>query len=377
MEYIIESKDKKTSARNGILKTKHGEIKTPIFMPVGTVGAVKTMSPDDLQSIHAQIILGNTYHLYLRPGIEVLNGAGGLHKFNSWSKPILTDSGGFQVFSLSKLNKISDDGVEFQSHLDGSRHLFTPEFSMEIQRNIGADIIMAFDECPPGNSEREIVKKAVSRTTKWIKRCHSWLEINKELYDYEQVLFPIVQGSVDHNLRRKSIEELIPFSKCGIAIGGLAVGEEKNSMYDTIQFSTEFLPENQPRYLMGVGKPSDLIYAIRNGIDMFDCVMPTRNGRNGNIFTRNGVLSIKNQKFKNDFSPIDETSTHPWGKEFSKSYVRHLFNINEILGLRIASTLNLSFYLNLMERVRNNITKGSFESWSKSLLREMKHMKGM
>lgn len=377
MEFIIESKDKNTSGRNGILKTKHGDIETPTFMPVGTVGAVKTMSPDDLRSIHAQIILGNTYHLYLRPGIEVLNGAGGLHKFNSWNKPILTDSGGFQVFSLSKLNKISDDGVEFQSHLDGSRHLFTPEFSMEIQRNIGADIIMAFDECPPGDSEREIVKKAVLRTTKWMKRCHSWLETNKELYDYEQVLFPIIQGSIDHNLRRRSLEELIPFSKCGIALGGLAVGEEKNAMRDTIQFSTEFLPHNQPRYLMGVGKPSDLIYAIRNGIDMFDCVMPTRNGRNGNIFTENGVLSIKNHKFKNDFSPIDETSIHPWGKEFSKSYVRHLFNINEILGLRIASTLNLSFYLNLMERVRKNIRLGSFDSWSLSLLREMKYMKGM
>jgi queuine tRNA-ribosyltransferase len=377
MKYIIKKKDINTSARNGLLKTKHGDIETPIFMPVGTVGAVKTMSPEDLRSIHAQIILGNTYHIYLRPGIEVLKNAGGIHKFISWNKPILTDSGGFQVFSLSKMNKISNNGVEFQSHLDGSRHLFTPEFSMEIQRNIGADIIMAFDECPPGNSEKEVIKKAVLRTTKWIKRCHNWLNENEELYNYEQVLFPIIQGSVDRSLRKRSIEDLIPFSKCGIALGGLAVGEDKNAMRDTIQFSTEILPENQPRYLMGVGKPSDLIHAIRNGIDMFDCVMPTRNGRNGNIFTNSGVLSIKNQKYKNDFSPIDAKSLHPWGKEFSKSYVRHLFNINEILGLRIASTLNLSFYLNLMEEARKRIMNGDFDLWSSSLLRKMEQMKGM
>jgi queuine tRNA-ribosyltransferase len=236
---------------------------------------------------------------------------------------------------------------------------------------------MAFDECPPGNSEKEVIKKAVLRTTKWIKRCHNWLNENEELYNYEQVLFPIIQGSVDRSLRKRSIEDLIPFSKCGIALGGLAVGEDKNAMRDTIQFSTEILPENQPRYLMGVGKPSDLIHAIRNGIDMFDCVMPTRNGRNGNIFTNSGVLSIKNQKYKNDFSPIDAKSLHPWGKEFSKSYVRHLFNINEILGLRIASTLNLSFYLNLMEEARKRIMNGDFDLWSSSLLRKMEQMKGM
>ena len=377
MNFIIETNDVDTSARKGILKTEHGNIKTPIFMPVGTIGAVKTMAPEDLHSVQSQIILGNTYHLYLRPGTKVLNEAGGLHKFNSWDKPILTDSGGFQVFSLARLNKISDDGVEFQSHLDGSRHMFTPEFSMEIQRNIGADIIMAFDECPPGDSEKKIVEKAVERTTKWIERCHRWLKKNQELYNYKQVLFPIVQGSINHRLRKKSIEELIPFSTCGIALGGLAVGEEKNAMLDTIQYCTELLPKDQPRYLMGVGKPSDLLHAIRNGIDMFDCVLPTRNGRNGHIFTSNGVINIKNEKYKHDFSSVDESSSHPWGAKFSKSYVRHLFNINEILGLRIASTLNLAYYLNLMRDAREKISEGSFNTWSNSLLRQMKDMKGM
>lgn len=377
MNFIIETNDVGTSARKGILKTEHGNIKTPIFMPVGTIGAVKTMAPEDLHSVQSQIILGNTYHLYLRPGTKVLNEAGGLHKFNSWDKPILTDSGGFQVFSLARLNKISDDGVEFQSHLDGSRHMFTPEFSMEIQRNIGADIIMAFDECPPGDSEKKIVEKAVERTTKWIERCHRWLKKNQELYNYKQVLFPIVQGSINHRLRKKSIEELIPFSTCGIALGGLAVGEEKNAMLDTIQYCTELLPKDQPRYLMGVGKPSDLLHAIRNGIDMFDCVLPTRNGRNGHIFTSNGVINIKNEKYKHDFSSVDESSFHPWGAKFSKSYVRHLFNINEILGLRIASTLNLAYYLNLMRDAREKISEGSFNTWSNSLLRQMKDMKGM
>jgi queuine tRNA-ribosyltransferase len=377
MNFIVEANDVGSSARKGILKTDHGNINTPIFMPVGTIGAVKTMAPEDLYSLQSQIILGNTYHLYLRPGTKVLNEAGGLHKFNSWDKPVLTDSGGFQVFSLARLNKISDDGVEFQSHLDGSRHMFTPEFSMEIQRNIGADIIMAFDECPPGDSEKKIVEKAVERTTKWIERCDRWLKKNQELYNYKQVLFPIVQGSINHRLRKKSIEELIPFSTCGIALGGLAVGEEKNAMLDTIQYCTELLPKDQPRYLMGVGKPSDLLHAIRNGIDMFDCVMPTRNGRNGHIFTSNGVINIKNEKYKHDFSSVDESSSHPWGAKFSKSYVRHLFNINEILGLRIASTLNLAYYLNLMRDAREKISEGSFNTWSNSLLRKMKDMKGM
>jgi len=377
VEFTIVQKDPNTSARKGVLETYHGPIDTPTFMPVGTAGAVKTMTPDELENINSQIILGNTYHLYLRPGIKIINKAGGLHKFTGWSRPILTDSGGFQVFSLAKLNKITDDGVEFQSHLDGSRHMFSPEFSMEIQRNLGADIIMAFDECPPGDAGEERIKNAVERTSQWIKRCNSWLKNNSELYHYKQTLFPIIQGSVNHELRKNSAEELIPFSTCGIAIGGLAVGEEKNAMFDTVEFCDTILPKDQPRYLMGVGKPSDLLIAVRHGVDMFDCVMPTRNGRNGHIFTSEGVINIKNEKHKQDLAPIDPNSSHAWGLSFSKAYLRHLFNINEILGLRVASTLNLSFYLDFMVTIREKIIDGNFDNWSKSLLRNMKNMKGM
>ena len=377
MKFTLLNSDTNTSARTGILETDHGSIQTPIFMPVGTVGAVKTMAPHELEGVGSQIILGNTYHLYLRPGTDVIHEAGGLHKFNFWDKPILTDSGGFQVFSLAKLNKINDDGVEFQSHLDGSRHMFTPEFSMEIQRNLGADIIMAFDECPPGDSEFKTVKNAVERTTRWMKRCSVWLHENPELYGFGQTVFPIIQGSVNHELRQKSVEELIPYSSCGLGIGGLAVGEEKNAMMDTVEFCDTVLPKDQPRYLMGVGKPSDLVQAVRRGVDMFDCVMPTRNGRNGHIFTSDGVINIKNEKFKHDFSSLDPNSSHGWGRSFSKSYVRHLFNINEVLGLRIASTLNLSYYLDLMASMRQQINEGNFDAWSKSLLSEMRDQKGM
>lgn len=377
MKFTLQNSDTNTSARTGILETDHGSIQTPIFMPVGTVGAVKTMAPHELEGVGSQIILGNTYHLYLRPGTDVIHEAGGLHKFNSWDKPILTDSGGFQVFSLARLNKITDDGVEFQSHLDGSRHMFTPEFSMEIQRNLGADIIMAFDECPSGDSEFKTVKNAVERTTRWMERCKDWLSNNPELYDFRQTVFPIIQGSVNHELRQKSVEELIPYSSCGLGIGGLAVGEEKNAMMDTVEFCDTVLPKDQPRYLMGVGKPSDLVQAVRRGVDMFDCVMPTRNGRNGHIFTSDGVINIKNEKFKHDFSSLDRNSSHGWGRSFSKSYVRHLFNINEVLGLRIASTLNLSYYLDLMASMRQQINEGNFDAWSKSLLSEMRDQKGM
>ena len=377
MKFTLQNSDSNTPARTGILKTDHGTIQTPVFMPIGTMGAVKTMAPHELEGVGSQIILGNTYHLYLRPGTDVIHQAGGLHQFNSWSKSILTDSGGFQVFSLAQLNKISDDGVEFQSHLDGSRHMFTPEFSMEIQRKLGADIIMAFDECPPGDSEEKTVNDAVERTTQWMKRCGDWLNENPELYDYEQTVFPIIQGSVNHRLRRKSAEELIPFSSCGIAIGGLAVGEEKNAMLDTVEFCNTVLPKEQPRYLMGVGKPSDLIHAVRHGVDMFDCVIPTRNGRNGHIFTSEGVINIKNEKYKHDFSPVDPDNSHGWGRIFSKSYVRHLFNINEVLGLRIASTLNLYYYLDQMAAMRQQINEGNFDPWSKSLLSDMENQKGM
>ena len=377
MKFAIHQTDPNTAARTGILETDHGSIKTPVFMPVGTVGAVKTMAPHELEGVGSQIILGNTYHLYLRPGTNIIHKAGGLHKFSTWSRPILTDSGGFQVFSLARLNKITDDGVEFQSHLDGSRHMFTPEFSMKIQRNLGADIIMAFDECPPGDADDKTIRDAVDRTTRWMKRCTKWLKENPIFYDYEQTVFPIIQGTVNHELRAKSAEELIPFSTCGMAIGGLAVGEEKNAMFDTVEFCDTVLPKDQPRYLMGVGKPSDLVQAVRCGVDMFDCVMPTRNGRNGHIFTSEGVINIKNEKHKKDLSSVDPNSSHTWGRTFSKSYLRHLFNINEVLGLRIASTLNLSYYLDLMAAVRKKITDGNFDSWSKSLLSDMKNMKGM
>ena len=377
MKFTINKINPNSRARLGILETNHGDIETPAFMPVGTAGSVKTMSPDELEKIDFKIILGNTYHLYLRPGTKIIKEARGLHKFISWQRPILTDSGGFQVFSLSKLNKISDDGVEFKSHLDGSRHMFTPEKSMEIQRALGSDIIMAFDDCPPGNSDYETLKNSVKRTTNWMLRCSSWLRENPEYYDHEQIIFPIVQGGVDKNLRKMSIEQLVGQSSCGMAIGGLAVGEEKNAMLDTIELCDTLLPEDQPRYLMGVGRPSDLIESIKRGVDMFDCVMPTRNGRNGHIFTSNGVINIKNEKFKNDHNPIDILSSHPWGHSFSRAYIRHLFSIKEILGLRIASTLNLVFYNDLITEIRKNIENNTFEDWAKLTLNKMYQNKGM
>ena len=273
MKFTLKNNSSKYSARTGVLETGHGSINTPVFMPVGTIGAVKTMEPNELKKIGFEIILGNTYHLYLRPGTEIVKKAGGLHKFISWDRPILTDSGGFQVFSLSRLNKISNNGVEFQSHLDGSRHMFTPESSMEIQRKLGSDIIMAFDDCPSGDSDHSTIKKSVERTTDWMVRCSDWLEKNPKNYDHEQVVFPIVQGATDLQLRKISAEQLIEYSSCGMAIGGLAVGEEKNAMMDTIEYCDTLLPKNQPRYLMGVGKPTDLIKSVQRGVDMFDCVM--------------------------------------------------------------------------------------------------------
>ena len=377
MEFTVHKTNPNSKARLGLLSTEHGNIQTPVFMPVGTSGAVKTISPDELENIDFKIILGNTYHLYLRPGTEIINQAGGLHKFISWERPILTDSGGFQIFSLARLNDLSDEGVEFQSHLDGSRHKLTPERSMEIQRALGSDIIMAFDDCPPGGVDRKTIKTAVERTTKWMLRCSSWLAENPEFYDHEQTLFPIIQGGTDKGLRKMSFEQLIGYARCGIAIGGLAVGEEKNAMLDTIEFCETFLPKDQPRYLMGVGRPTDLIECVKRGVDMFDCVMPTRNGRNGHIFTSEGIINIKNERFKNDHSPIDPLSSHPWGSFFSRSYVRHLFNINEILGLRIASTLNLVYYNDLIIEVREQINNGTFEDWAKTTLGQMYQKGGM
>ena len=377
MKYSITHFDKKTSARTGVITTDHGNIQTPVFMPVGTIGAVKTFSPHELEGLGADIILGNTYHLYLRPGTDIIHEAGGLHTFSNWTKPMLTDSGGFQVFSLANLNKITDEGVEFQSHLDGSSHNLTPEKSMGIQRFLGSDIIMAFDHCPPGKADSKEVIKAVKRTSDWFKRCKIYLRNNPSLYSHDQTLFPIIQGGVDKEMRRISIEGLVEQADSGIAIGGLAVGEEKNAMFDTIDFCDSLLPKDRPRYLMGVGKPTDIVRAIRLGVDMFDCVMPTRNGRNGQIFTSDGTINITNGKYKNDHSLIDENSTHAYGRMFTKSYVRHLFNVKEILGLRIASTLNISYYISLTKKIQETIQLGEFDVWSNSWLNDMKLKKGM
>jgi len=372
LNFKIIQKDTCSSARTGLVLTPHGSIKTPAFMPVGTLGTVKTFTPQELKSLDTEIILGNTYHLYLRPGDNIVKQAGGLHVFSGWEGPILTDSGGFQVFSLARLNKISDDGVEFRSHIDGSKHFFTPEKSMSIQRNLGADIIMAFDECPPGRSEKKTVLNSVIRTTQWTKKSFDYLNNNPPIFDWNQNLFPIVQGNIYPELRKRSIDDLIPYSTCGMAIGGLAVGEEKSEMIDMVALCNEHLPVDQPRYLMGVGKPDDIIKAVFHGVDMFDCVIPTRNGRNGHIFTDNGIINIRNKRFKDDFSPIDKTSTSSFGKQFSKAYVRHLFNVNEILGMRIASTLNIAFYMKLMKTIRLEIESGDFNIWVKSFLNKWK-----
>ena len=371
MNFKVLKTDVNCSARIGTVKTDHGEIQTPIFMPVGTHGAVKTVTPSDLKSVKAQIILGNTYHLYLRPGTELINTAGGLHEFMGWDSPILTDSGGFQVFSLARLNKITDEGVEFQSHLDGSRHHLTPEKSMEIQRDLGADIIMAFDECPPSDADTNTIRNAVNRTKIWIERCKQYLKENTSVYNWEQTMFPIVQGGVVPELRKRSSEDMIPYAKCGMAIGGLAVGEEKPAMFEMIELMDELLPKEQPRYLMGVGTPSDLIQAVQRGVDMFDCVMPTRNARNGQLFTSFGKVNIRNEKYKSDFNPIDENCDCETCQNFTRSYLRHLFNIKEVLGLRLATIHNLHYYLNLMELMRSHIQKGDFQNWSQQYLNNL------
>jgi len=371
MKFKLLKSDTETSARTGVIVADHGEISTPIFMPVGTQGAVKTISSQELEDINAQIILGNTYHLYLRPGEALMNEAGGLHKFMNWEKPILTDSGGFQVFSLARLNKINDEGVEFQSHLDGGKHFLTPERSMEIQRNLGSDIIMAFDECPPGNADISTVEEAVNRTAKWIKRCKNYLDNNLSYYGHNQTMFPIVQGSIYSNLRKQSAETILEYATCGVAIGGLAVGEEKSAMFEIIEQMDEILPKDQPRYLMGVGTPSDLIHSVRRGVDMFDCVMPTRNARNGQLFTSFGKLNIRNEKYKNDFNTIDENCNCSTCQNYTRAYLRHLFNIKEVLGLRLATIHNLYYYLNLMEQMRDHITAGDFGEWSRAYLNKI------
>ena len=377
MQFTIVHSDRGTSARRGILKTNHSEIQTPVFMPIGTQGAVKTIDPEVLTKLDAQIILGNTYHLYIRPGHELIHKAGSLHSFMNWENSILTDSGGFQVFSLARLNKISDEGVEFQSHLDGNRHFFTPEVSMNIQRHLGSDIIMAFDECPPGKAEESIVEKAVKRTTLWMRECHEYLENNGPLFDWQQTLFPIVQGSIYESLRKRSAELLIPFAKCGMAIGGLAVGEEKTPMFETIEQMDGILPQDQPRYLMGVGRPTDLVKSVQLGVDMFDCVLPTRNARNGQLFTSHGIINIGNNRHKESFETIDPDCTCYTCQNFTRAYLRHLFNIKEVLGLRLATIHNLTYYMTLMEKIRSTITNGNYESWSNGFLSQMSDYKGM
>lgn len=373
LNFSLEHTDTDSKARAGKITTAHGEISTPIFMPVGTVGSVKAVTQQQLnQEVKAQIILGNTYHLYLRPGTEILNKAGGLHKFIHWDKPILTDSGGYQVFSLAQNRKIKEEGVLFQSHIDGSRHLFSPEKVMDIQRYIGADIIMAFDECPPGESEYNYAKNSLMLTQRWLDRCISHLNATEPLYGYEQNLFPIVQGNQFHDLRKISCEYVASKQAPGNAIGGLSVGEPEAVMYEITALCCEHLPANKPRYLMGVGTPWNILECISLGVDMFDCVMPTRNGRNGMLFTTNGVINIKNKKWADDFSPIDEGLPNEISHYYTKAYLRHLFVADELLGLTIASLQNLCFYLWLVNEARNEIIKGTFTSWKNSMTGRLK-----
>jgi queuine tRNA-ribosyltransferase len=365
--------DDRSAARAGKITTDHGLIETPIFMPVGTIGSVKAVSQQQLKSeVDPHIILGNTYHLYLRPGMQTLEAAGGLHKFMNWDRPILTDSGGFQVFSLSGKRKINEEGVMFQSHIDGSRHLFTPEKVMDIERTIGADIMMAFDECPPANSEYKYALDSMNLTHRWLDRCVSHFNGTQDRYGHTQNLFPIVQGAVFHNLRKASCEYISSKEATGNAIGGLSVGEPEAVMYEICQLCCENLPTEKPRYLMGVGTPWNILECISLGIDMFDCVMPTRNGRNAMLFTTKGVINIDNKKWEQDFSPIDDGLDSEFSHYYSKAYVRHLFKAGELLGLTIASVQNLAFYLWLVKEARKHILAGDFLSWKEEMIPVLK-----
>jgi queuine tRNA-ribosyltransferase len=373
LQFNLQHTQTNGKARAGIITTDHGQIETPIFMPVGTVGSVKAVTQQQLYNdVKAQIILGNTYHLYLRPGTEVLEAAGGLHKFNGWYKPILTDSGGYQVFSLAANRKITEEGVMFQSHIDGSRHLFTPEKVMDIERSIGADIIMAFDECPPYPSEYGYAKKSMELTHRWLQRCVNRLAETPDKYGYTQNLFPIVQGSTYKDLRQASCEFISSMGAAGNAIGGLSVGEPEDMMYEYTALCCEHLPLNKPRYLMGVGTPWNILECIDQGIDMFDCVMPTRNGRNGMLFTTQGVINIRNKKWATDFSPIDEGLPNEISNYYTKAYLRHLFVANEILALQLASLQNLSFYLWLIGQARAHIVNNTFSSWKREMVEIVK-----
>ena len=372
MQFELLKTDTATKARAGTITTAHGKIETPIFMPVGTLGTVKGVHQRELKNdIHAQIILGNTYHLYLRPGIEVLKGAGGLHRFNGWDGPILTDSGGYQVYSLSGRRKITEEGVTFQSHIDGSKHFFTPENVMDIQRVIGADFIMAFDECPPYPCEYKYAKESMKLTHRWLKRCVDHFKSTDPIHGYEQTLIPIVQGSTYRDLRTESAETIASFDCPANAIGGLSVGEPIESMYETTDLMTDILPEDKPRYLMGVGTPANLLACISLGIDMFDCVLPTRNARHGLLYTSEGIINIKNKKWENDFSPLDEMAPSETSRFYSKAYVRHLFHTKELLGPQIASIHNLSFFLWLVKTARERIMSGDFDVWKKAMMQKL------
>ena len=373
MDFQLQKTAENSQARAGIVTTDHGKIETPIFMPVGTAGSVKGIHTRDIkEDIKAQIILGNTYHLYLRPGMDVIEKAGGLHKFNRWDGPILTDSGGFQVFSLGDLRKLTEEGARFQSHIDGSYHQFTPENVMDIQRTIGADIIMALDECTPGNAEYDYAKKSLELTQRWLDRCFTRFNSTEPKYGYNQSLFPIVQGATFPDLRKRAAQHVQTFNADGYAIGGLSVGETETEMYEMTEVVTAELPENKPRYLMGVGTPVNILESIHRGIDMFDCVMPTRNGRNGMLFTSEGTINIRNAKWENDHSPIDENGSS-FVDQYSKAYLRHLIIAGEMLGAQIASQHNLAFYLWLVKTAREKILSGDFVSWKNEMVIKLKH----
>ena len=372
MKFTIQNTCTDTSARAGLIQTAHGFIETPIFMPVGTAGTVKAVHQQELKTeIKAQIILGNTYHLYLRPGIEILQAAGGLHKFNGWDRPILTDSGGYQVYSLSGRRKIKEEGVTFQSHIDGSRHTFTPERAIDIQRAIGGDIIMAFDECTPYPCEYNYAKRSMHMTHRWLKRCIDHVNSTEPHYGYEQTFFPIVQGSTYRDLRKISAETIAEADQAANAIGGLSVGEPAEEMYETTEVVCDILPKEKPRYLMGVGTPANILECIALGVDMFDCVLPSRNARHGLLYTSEGIMNMKNAKWKADFSPIDANSTCSTSRFYTKSYLRHLVHSKEILAAQIATIHNLSFYLWLVGEARNQIAAGTFGPWKTAMVEKV------
>lgn len=372
MKYTLLHTDKNSSARAGLIETAHGNIETPIFMPVGTAGTVKAVHQRELKNdIEAQIILGNTYHLYLRPGIKTIEDAGGLHKFNGWHQPILTDSGGYQIFSLANQRKLSEDGATFKSHIDGSKHFFSPESVIDIQRSIGADIIMAFDECTPYPCDLNFAQNSLNLTHRWLDRCIDQFNKTESKYDYPQALFPIVQGSVYKDLRVKSAEYIASKNCFGNAIGGLSVGEPAEEMYAMTDLVTTILPKDKPRYLMGVGTPINLLECISLGIDMFDCVMPTRNARHGLLFTQNGIINIRNEKWKNDFSALDENGTTFADKDYTKAYLRHLIVCNELLASQIASIHNLGFYLWLIKEARKRILEDTFVEWKNTMVKKL------